>query len=83
MAAANSHGQGGGRGRGRGWGRGASNLTRGSSVPLIKQEPLSDAPEIISDEDCQVLDKGTGREENNREANSKAWSPISRTTTGT
>ena len=26
-------------------------------MPLIKQEPLSDAPEIISDEDCQVLEK--------------------------
>ena len=64
MAAANSHGQGGGRGRGRGCG--ASNSTRVSSVPLIKQEPLSDAPEIISEEDCEVLKqeekKTTGRQ---------------------
>ena len=57
MAAASSHGGGGGRHRGRGRGRGAYNSTRGSSVPLIKQEPLSDAPEIISEEDCEVLEK--------------------------
>ena len=57
MAAASSRGQGGGHGRGRGRGRAASNSTRGSSVPLIDKEPLSDAPEIISDEDCQVLEK--------------------------
>ena len=44
---ANSRGRGCGHGRSCGRGRGTSTSTCGSSVPLVKQEPLSDTPEII------------------------------------